>query len=59
MVKTRIFFRFSGKNIILCILKGENSQEFALDGGVLFDTLAKSDESHADKVFISALLCSI
>ena len=25
LVKPRIFFRFSGKNIILCILKGEMS----------------------------------
>ena len=37
----------------------QNSQEFALDGGVIFDTLANSDESHADEVFISALKCSI
>ena len=33
----------------------QNSQEFALDGGVIFDTLANSNESHADGVFISAL----
>ena len=31
----------------------QNSQEFALDGGVLFDILANSNESHADGVFIS------
>ena len=37
----------------------QNSQEFALDGGVVFDTLANSDESHADEVYISALKCSI
>ena len=33
----------------------QNSQEFALDGGVIFDTLANNDESHEDEVFISAL----
>ena len=27
-------------------------QEFALDGGVIFDTLANSNESHADVMFI-------
>ena len=37
----------------------QNSQELALDGGVIFDTLANSNESHADVVFISALECSI
>ena len=37
----------------------QNSQEFALDGGVIFDTLANSDESHAEKVFILALKCSM
>ena len=37
----------------------QNSQEFALDGGVIFDTLANSNESHADGVFILALECSI
>ena len=37
----------------------QNWQEFALDGGVIFDTLVNSDESHADEVFISAILCSI
>ena len=31
----------------------QNSQEFALDGGVIFDILANSNESHADGVFIS------
>ena len=31
----------------------QNSQEFALDGGVIFDTLANNDESHEDEVFIS------
>ena len=31
----------------------QNSQEFALDGGVIIDTLV--NESHADEVFISAL----
>ena len=30
----------------------QNSQEFALDGGVIFDILANSRESHADGVFI-------
>ena len=33
----------------------KNSQEFALDGGVIFDTLANNNESHADSVFSSAL----
>ena len=32
-----------------------NSEEFALDGGVIFDTLANNNESHADGVFILAL----
>ena len=36
----------------------KNSQELALDGVVIFDTLSNSDESHADQVFISALKCS-
>ena len=31
----------------------QNSQEFALDGGVIFDILAYSIESYADGVFIS------
>ena len=31
----------------------QNSQEFASDGGVIFDILANSNESHADGVFIS------
>ena len=31
----------------------QNSQEFALDGGAIFDILANSNESHADGVFIS------
>ena len=30
-------------------------QEFALDGGVRFDTLANSHDPHADEVFISAV----
>ena len=30
----------------------QNSQEFALDGGVIFDTLVNSYESHADGVFM-------
>ena len=33
----------------------QNSQEFAFDGGVIFDNLAYSNESHADGVFILAL----
>ena len=33
----------------------QNSQEFALDGGVIFDIFANSNEFHADGVFISAL----
>ena len=33
----------------------QNSQEFALGGGVSFDILANSNEFHADGVFISAL----
>ena len=33
----------------------QNSQEFALDCGVIFDTLANSNEFNADGVFISAL----
>ena len=33
----------------------QNSQEFALVGGVIFDTLINSNESHADGLFISAL----
>ena len=33
----------------------QNSQEFGLDGGVIFDILANSYEVHADEVFISAL----
>ena len=37
----------------------QNSQEFALDGGVIFDTFVNGNESHADGVFISALKCSI
>ena len=35
--------------------QSKNSQKFALDGGVIFDTLANNNESHADVVFISAL----
>ena len=30
----------------------QKSQEFALDGGVIFYTLANSNEFHADGVFI-------
>ena len=37
----------------------QNSQEFALDGGVIFDTSANSNESDAAVVIISALECSI
>ena len=37
----------------------QNSQEFALDGGVIFDTLANSNEFCADEVVILALKCSI
>ena len=33
----------------------QNSQESALDGGDIFDTLANNNESNADEVFISAL----
>ena len=33
----------------------QNSQEFALDGGVFFYILANSNEFHAYGVFISAL----
>ena len=33
----------------------QNSQESALDGGVIFDTLANNNESNADEVFISAI----
>ena len=35
----------------------QNSQEFALYGGVIFDTLANRNKSRADGVFISALKC--
>ena len=37
----------------------QNSQEFALDSGVIFDILDNSNESNADRVFISALKCSV
>ena len=37
----------------------QNVQEFALDGGVIFDTLANSDESYAGEVLNSELWCSI
>ena len=37
----------------------ENSHDVALDGGVIFNTLANNNESHADGVFISARSCSI
>ena len=30
----------------------QNSQEFALDGGVIFDIMVKSNESNANRVFI-------
>ena len=30
----------------------QNSQEFALDGGVIFDILVNSNESNANGVFI-------
>ena len=33
----------------------QNSQEFALDGGVNFDNLVNSYEFHADGVFILTL----
>ena len=33
----------------------QKSQDFASDGGVIFDTLANNSESHADEVFILAL----
>ena len=33
----------------------QNSQEFALDGGVIFVTFVNINESNADGVFISAL----
>ena len=33
----------------------QNSQKFVLDVGIIFDTLATGDESHADEVFISIL----
>ena len=32
----------------------QNSQEFVLDGGVIFETLANSNESHDDGVFVLA-----
>ena len=32
-----------------------NSQEFALDGGVIFDTLANNNKSNTDGLFILAL----
>ena len=35
-------------------LRFKKAQEFALDGGVIFDTLANSFESDAGGVFISA-----
>ena len=37
----------------------QNSQEFELDGGVIFYTLVNSNESHTEGRFISALKCSI
>ena len=33
--------------------KFQNSQKFALDGGVTFDILANSTDSRADGIFIS------
>ena len=38
-------------------LNSQKSQEFALDGGVIFDIFG--NESHADGMFILALKCSI
>ena len=32
----------------------QNSQEFALEGGVIFDTLVNNNESYVDGVFILA-----
>ena len=37
----------------------QNSQEFALDGGVIFDILADGNEFYAVGVFFSVLKCSI
>ena len=37
----------------------QNSQENALDGGVIFDILANSIKTYADGVFISTFWCSI
>ena len=37
----------------------QDSQEFALDGGVVFDILANNNETYADGVFISAIKFSI
>ena len=34
----------------------QNSQEFALDGGVIFDTLVNSREFHADGFHFSTLV---
>ena len=51
-----IIFDYSFQNHLF---KHFNSQEFVLDGGVIFDTLANSNQSHADVVYISALECSI
>ena len=39
-------------------LQFQTSQTFALDGGIFFDILANSNESHADGVFISEIKCS-
>ena len=37
----------------------QNSQEFALDGGVIFDILANSNNFHADEVSFSTFKSSI
>ena len=39
-------------------LQLQTSQLFALDGGIFFDILANSTESHAHGVFISEIKCS-
>ena len=54
----------NGKAILLKLYSGgfaeytypqfQNSQEFALDGGVIFDILANSNEFHTVGVFIFA-----
>ena len=37
----------------------QNSYEFSLDGGVIFDTLVNSEEYHADGVLISGSILSL